>query len=238
MDAREQGRVGFGRGYGGPGKYIQRANEIERLPDHVKPLGDKAFLLVDGFVLDSMGGALRASFEKQRPRSHGGALQRRVLLGGDRARRGSRAQALGGGCDRNRRRKDRGHRQGRGMRDRRPDRDRSDHRLDRRALQRDCSALYAERGLPGVDVPAAQSRHRAGRQRRDREGAASLPRRRNGRRAFDMVRGALQRRDQFVETLSAPASQRPPRASRSRERATTSSCATRSPPNTPPNAVR
>ena len=64
MDTREQGRVGFGRAYGGPGKYIQRANEIERLPDHVKPLGDKAFLLVDGFVLDSMGDALRASFER------------------------------------------------------------------------------------------------------------------------------------------------------------------------------
>jgi hypothetical protein len=30
MDAREQGRVGFGRGYGGPGKYIQRSGEIER----------------------------------------------------------------------------------------------------------------------------------------------------------------------------------------------------------------
>jgi glycerol dehydrogenase len=64
MDAGEQGRVGFGRGYGGPGKYIQRPGEIERLPTHVKPLGDKAFLLVDGFVLDSMGGALRASFER------------------------------------------------------------------------------------------------------------------------------------------------------------------------------
>ena len=64
MDAREQGRVGFGRGYGGPGKYIQRPGEIERLPDHVKPFGDKAFLLVDGFVLDAMGAALRASFEK------------------------------------------------------------------------------------------------------------------------------------------------------------------------------
>ena len=64
MDAREQGRVGFGRAYGGPGKYIQRAGEIDRLPAHVKPLGDKAFLLVDGFVLDSMGDALRASLAK------------------------------------------------------------------------------------------------------------------------------------------------------------------------------
>ena len=63
MDAREQGRVGFGRAFGGPGKYIQRAGEIERLPDHLRPLGDKAFLLVDSFVLDSMGDALRASFE-------------------------------------------------------------------------------------------------------------------------------------------------------------------------------
>ena len=25
MDAREQGRVGFGGRYGGPGKYVQRA---------------------------------------------------------------------------------------------------------------------------------------------------------------------------------------------------------------------
>ena len=58
MDEAQQGRVGFGRAYGGPGKYIQRPGEIDRLPEHLKSLGDQAFLLVDGFVLDSMGDAL------------------------------------------------------------------------------------------------------------------------------------------------------------------------------------
>jgi glycerol dehydrogenase len=61
MAEAQQGRVGFGRAYGGPGKYIQRAGEIDRLPAHLKSLGDSAFLLVDGFVLDSMGAALQAS---------------------------------------------------------------------------------------------------------------------------------------------------------------------------------
>ena len=32
MDAREQGRVGFGRAYGGPGKYIQRAARSNACP--------------------------------------------------------------------------------------------------------------------------------------------------------------------------------------------------------------
>jgi glycerol dehydrogenase len=61
MDEGQQGRVGFGRAYGGPGKYIQRPGEIDRLPEHLKSLGEKAFLLVDGFVFDSMGDALRKS---------------------------------------------------------------------------------------------------------------------------------------------------------------------------------
>jgi hypothetical protein len=61
MDEAQQGRVGFGRAYGGPGKYIQRPGEIDHLPAHLKSLGDSAFLLVDGFVLDSMGDALRES---------------------------------------------------------------------------------------------------------------------------------------------------------------------------------
>jgi glycerol dehydrogenase len=59
MDEAQQGRVGFGRAYGGPGKYIQGPGEIDRLPAHLKSLGDSAFLLVDGFVLDTMGDALR-----------------------------------------------------------------------------------------------------------------------------------------------------------------------------------
>jgi glycerol dehydrogenase len=61
MDEAQQGRVGFGRAYGGPGKYIQRPGEIDRLPAYLKSLGDKALLLVDGFVFDSMGDALRKS---------------------------------------------------------------------------------------------------------------------------------------------------------------------------------
>ena len=63
MDNWQQRRRVFGRGYGGPGKYIQRAGEIERLPDHLKSLGAKAFFLVDGFVLDSMGASLRTSLD-------------------------------------------------------------------------------------------------------------------------------------------------------------------------------
>src|ERR1700722_17192371 len=61
MDEAPQGRVGFGRAYGGPGKYIQGPGEIDRLPGHLKSLGDNAFLLVDRFVLESLGGALRES---------------------------------------------------------------------------------------------------------------------------------------------------------------------------------
>jgi glycerol dehydrogenase len=61
MEEAQQGWIGFGRAYGGPGKYIQGPGVIDRLPEHLKSLGDKAFLLVDGFVLDSMGDALRKS---------------------------------------------------------------------------------------------------------------------------------------------------------------------------------
>jgi glycerol dehydrogenase len=53
-----------GRAYGGPGKYIQRAGEIERLGDHLRSLGSRAFLLVDGFILDKMGPAITSSVEK------------------------------------------------------------------------------------------------------------------------------------------------------------------------------
>lgn len=52
------GRRGIGRSFGAPGKYIQRAGEITRLADHLKPLGGTAFLLVDGFVLDHDGPAI------------------------------------------------------------------------------------------------------------------------------------------------------------------------------------
>ena len=39
------------------------AGEIDRLSEHLKPLGPDAFLLVDGFVHDTMGDGLRASLE-------------------------------------------------------------------------------------------------------------------------------------------------------------------------------
>ncbi|HEY5206828.1 MAG TPA: glycerol dehydrogenase, partial [Roseiarcus sp.] len=61
MDASGEGRIGFGRAFGGPGKYIQRAGEIERLSDHLRPLGEKAFLLVDSFVFGAMGDDLHRS---------------------------------------------------------------------------------------------------------------------------------------------------------------------------------
>ncbi len=35
MDNWRLGRTAFGRGFGGPGKYVQRAGEIERPPRHV-----------------------------------------------------------------------------------------------------------------------------------------------------------------------------------------------------------
>jgi glycerol dehydrogenase len=52
-----------GRSFGGPGKYIQRAGEMNRLAEHVRDLGRNAFLLVDGFVLDAMGKAIAQSLE-------------------------------------------------------------------------------------------------------------------------------------------------------------------------------
>jgi glycerol dehydrogenase len=61
MDALGDGGIGFGRAFGGPGKYIQRAAEIDRLSDHLRPLGAKAFLLADSFVFDTMGDDLHRS---------------------------------------------------------------------------------------------------------------------------------------------------------------------------------
>jgi len=55
------GRPDFGRSFGGPGKYIQRAGELARLAEHILPLGHKAFLLIDGFIFDSRGAEIAAS---------------------------------------------------------------------------------------------------------------------------------------------------------------------------------
>ena len=57
-DATRSGRIANGRSYGGPGKYIQRAGELGRLADHLRPLGDTVFLLVDGHILDRNGPAI------------------------------------------------------------------------------------------------------------------------------------------------------------------------------------
>jgi glycerol dehydrogenase len=60
--AVEQGwRSAQGRSFGGPGKYVQRAGEIGRLAEHVRPLGTRVMALADGFVLDRMGETIRAS---------------------------------------------------------------------------------------------------------------------------------------------------------------------------------
>ena len=53
-------RYAAGRSYGGPGKYIQQAGELGRLAAHLRQLGRSAFLLIDGFVRDTMGEALLA----------------------------------------------------------------------------------------------------------------------------------------------------------------------------------
>jgi glycerol dehydrogenase len=55
------GRPDFGRIFGGPGKYVQRAGELMRLAEHILPLGRKAFVLIDGFVFDSRGAEIAAS---------------------------------------------------------------------------------------------------------------------------------------------------------------------------------
>lgn len=62
MDSTSPSRVAFGRAYGGPGCYIQRRGELARLAMHVNRFGARAFVLVDGFVLDRYGATLAASF--------------------------------------------------------------------------------------------------------------------------------------------------------------------------------
>lgn len=50
-----------GRSYGGPGRYVQRAGEIGRLPEHLRDLGNRPFLLVDRIVADGYGESIRRS---------------------------------------------------------------------------------------------------------------------------------------------------------------------------------
>jgi glycerol dehydrogenase len=60
------------RAYGGPGKYIQRRGEIDRLAAHVAPLGTKALVLIDKVMFEALkprvekglGGDIEARFER------------------------------------------------------------------------------------------------------------------------------------------------------------------------------
>jgi glycerol dehydrogenase len=48
-------RNASGRSFGGPGKYVQQADELSRLGDHVRELGKSAFVLIDSVVFDAIG---------------------------------------------------------------------------------------------------------------------------------------------------------------------------------------
>jgi iron-containing alcohol dehydrogenase-like protein len=199
MNEAQQGRVGFGRAYGGPGKYIQRPGEIDRLPAHLKSLGDKAFLLVDGFVLDSMGDALRDSFAAsglpyKMERFHGECCSEEIARVETLVRSHSSAVVVGIGGGKNG-----GYREGRRLSNSSADRNRANDRLDRRAVQRCRGALYDGWRLPRGDLLAAQSGSCPGRQRGHRKGAGTLSYRGNRRRAFDMVRSPLQCRNLFTK---------------------------------------
>ncbi|PSJ61722.1 glycerol dehydrogenase [Kumtagia ephedrae] len=60
------------RAFGGPGKYIQRAGEIDRLAAYLEPLGTSALFLIDGAlfdslskrIADSLGSGMEAHFER------------------------------------------------------------------------------------------------------------------------------------------------------------------------------
>lgn len=50
--------------YGGPGKYIQRAAEMDRLALHIAPLGRSALVLIDGFLHDRLAPLVRGQLEQ------------------------------------------------------------------------------------------------------------------------------------------------------------------------------
>lgn len=52
---QQQGWQGqSGRSFGSPGRYVQRAGEIDRLHEQMQGIGSKAFVLIDGFLFASM----------------------------------------------------------------------------------------------------------------------------------------------------------------------------------------
>lgn len=51
------------RAYAGPGKYIQRAGEIGRLSQHLAPLGRRALVVIDPFLLERLGPTIAADLD-------------------------------------------------------------------------------------------------------------------------------------------------------------------------------
>jgi glycerol dehydrogenase len=52
---QQQGWQGqSGRSFGSPGRYVQRAGEIDRLHEQMQGIGSKAFVLIDGFLFASL----------------------------------------------------------------------------------------------------------------------------------------------------------------------------------------
>ncbi|WP_042353047.1 glycerol dehydrogenase [Bacillus massiliigorillae] len=45
-------------------RYIQGKGELEKIYNHVSALGDKVFILVDAFLVETLGGTIRKSFEE------------------------------------------------------------------------------------------------------------------------------------------------------------------------------
>ncbi len=56
--------AGQGRGYGGPGRYVQRVGELDRLGEHVARFGERALILVDAFILEKWGHRLAETLSK------------------------------------------------------------------------------------------------------------------------------------------------------------------------------
>ncbi len=51
------------RAFGGPGKYIQRAGEIDRLSAYLEPLGKSALFLIDGALFDKLSKRIAAGLD-------------------------------------------------------------------------------------------------------------------------------------------------------------------------------
>lgn len=52
------------RAFTAPWRYIQGPGEFDRLPEYSADYGKKIYILIDGFLFDSLGSRLKAGFEK------------------------------------------------------------------------------------------------------------------------------------------------------------------------------